>query len=168
MGSHVAKFLLEGCEQGDTVLVVAAQETHEHTRQHMEACLPQFGTLPNYIAIDADELLSNFLVDTKPDRAHFFEVMDHILAKPSRAGRPIRVYGEMVARLCHAGLPDAALQLEELWNLLAERYQFSLLCAYPMSLFEAHDTQWFLHTCAVHTHLSIVSDRGREVSTSCA
>jgi hypothetical protein len=108
------------------------------------------------------------LVDTKPDRAHFFEVMDHILAKPSRAGRPIRVYGEMVARLCHAGLPDAALQLEELWNLLAERYKFSLLCAYPMNLFEADDAQWFLHTCAVHSHLSIVSDRGREVSTSYA
>ena len=86
--------------------------------------------------------------------------MDRIFAKPIHAGRPIRVYGEMVVRLWHAGLPDAALQLEELWNLLAERYKFSLLCAYPMSLFEAQDTQWFLHACAMHFHLSIVADSG--------
>lgn len=166
MGSHVAKFLLEGLSQGDTVLVVAAQDTHEDTRRHLRAQLPQFATLPSYIAVDADELLSNFLVDAKPDHAHFFEVMDRILAKPSRAGQPIRVYGEMVVRLWHAGLPDAALQLEELWNLLAERYQFSLLCAYPLSLFEAQDSQWFLHTCAVHSHLSVVADYGAQLSTS--
>ena len=166
MGSHVARFLLEGLDRGETVLVVAAESTHQDTRHHLAARLPQFGTLPNYIAVDADELLSNFLVDTKPDRAHFFEVMDHILAKPSRAGRPIRVYGEMVARLCHAGLPDAALQLEELWNLLAERYQFSLLCAYPKNLFEPHDTQWFLQTCALHSHLSVVADPAPQLSTS--
>ncbi len=166
MGLHVAKFLLEGLHQRDTVFVVATQDTHEETQKHLSARLPQFGVLSNYIAVDADELLSNFLVDAKPDRTHFFEVMDRIFSKPSLAGRPIRVYGEMVVRLWHAGLPDAALQLEELWNLLAERYRFSLLCAYPMSLFEAQDTQWFLHTCAIHSHLSIVADSGFELSTS--
>ncbi len=166
MGSHVGKFLLDGLHQGDTVFVVATQETHAETRKHLRASLPQFGALSNYIAVDADELLSNFLVNAKPDRAHFFEVMDRIFAKPSHAGRPIRVYGEMVVRLWHAGLPDAALQLEELWNLLSERYKFSLLCAYPMSLFEAQETEWFLHTCATHSHLSIVGHSESVLSSS--
>ena len=166
MGSHVAHFLLEGLHQRDAVFVVATQETHEETRKHLRASLPQFDALPNYVAMDADELLSNFLVDAKPDRAQFFEVMDRMFATSVVAGRPIRVYGEMVVRLWHAGLPDAALQLEELWNLLADRYRFSLLCAYPMSLFETTDTQWFLHTCAMHTHLSIVAKSGRALSTS--
>jgi hypothetical protein len=92
--------------------------------------------------------------------------MDRMFTTSVVAGRPIRVYGEIVVRLWRAGLRDAALQLEELWNLLAERYRFSLLCAYPMSLFETTDTQWFLHTCAMHTHLSIVAKSGGALSTS--
>lgn len=166
MGSHVAKFLLEGLHQRDTVFVVATQETHAEIGRYLLAGLPEFDAMSNYIAVDADELLSNFLVDAKPHRDHFFEVMDRIFAKPTHAGRPIRVYGEMVVRLWRVGLPDAALQLEELWNLLAERYKFSLLCAYPMNLFEAQDTQWFLHTCAMHSHLSIVADSGGVLSAS--
>ena len=104
---------------------------------------PHLTALPYYVAVDADELLSSFLVDATPDRDQFFAVMDGIFAKPSRTGRPIRVYGEMVVRLWQAGLPEAALKLEDLWNRLADRYKFSLLCAYPMNLFEGHDTQWF-------------------------
>ena len=156
MGAYVAKFLLEGLESHETVLVVATRETHAETRKHLLNSVPRLDAMPNYSAVDADELLSSFLVDAKPDRDRFFAVMDGIFAKPTFAGRPIRVYGEMVVRLWHAGLPEAALQLENLWNLLADRYKFSLLCAYPMSVFEGRDTQWFLHTCATHSQVSMV------------
>ena len=166
MVSHVAKFILEGLHQRDTVFVVATPTTQQETQKQLRASLPELDRLSNYIVIDADELLSNFLVDTKPDRAQFFEIMDRIFAKPVLAGRPIRVYGEMVVTLWHAGLPEAALQLEELWNRLADRYKFCLLCAYPMSLFEGQDTQWFLRTCALHSHLSIVADSERSVPTT--
>ena len=157
MGAHVAKFLLEGLHSHETVFVVATRETHAHTRTNLLTSIPGLDAMPNYTEVDADELLSSFLVHSKPDRDQFFAVMDHIFAKPAHAGRPIRVYGEMVVRLWHAGLPDAALQLEDLWNLLAKRYKFSLLCAYPTSLFEGQDSQWFMQTCATHSHLSIVS-----------
>ena len=166
MGCHVGKFILEGLHQRDTVFVVATHETHRETQKHLRASLPEVDSMPNYIVIDAEELLSNFLVDTKPDRAQFFEIMDRIFAKPVLAGRPIRVYGEMVVTLWHAGFPEAALQLEDLWNLLADRYKFCLLCAYPMRLFEGQDTQWFLRTCALHSHLSIVADSERSLPTS--
>jgi hypothetical protein len=160
MGAHVATFLLEGLHSREAVLVVATKETREEIRKHLVNHDPGFETSTTYRAIDADELLSNFLVSAKPDRDQFFSVMDQILASPSLRGRPVRVYGEMVVRLWHAGLPEAALHLEDLWNLLANRYQFSLLCAYPMNLFERHDTEWFLQTCATHSHLTVVAEKG--------
>ena len=161
MGAHVAKFLLEGLYSKDSVFVVASRDSQDAIRKHLVSDLPHLTALPYYVAVDADELLSSFLVDATPDRDQFFAVMDGIFAKPSRTGRPIRVYGEMVVRLWQAGLPEAALKLEDLWNRLADRYKFSLLCAYPMNLFEGHDTQWFLQTCAAHSHLSVVSGNTR-------
>ena len=44
---------------------------------------------------------------------------------------PVRVYGEMVALLWEAGLVTAAIDVEALWNEIAARYSFSLLCGYP-------------------------------------
>jgi hypothetical protein len=43
----------------------------------------------------------------------------------------VRVFGEMVSLLWDAGLIDAAVELEVLWNELGVQYPFSLLCAYP-------------------------------------
>ena len=160
MGDHVAKFVLDGLNSGDNVLVVATRETQAEIRKHLVNNVPQFDTLPNYTVVDADELLSSFLVNSKPDRDQFFAVIDGIFAKPSLMGRPIRVYGEMVVRLWYAGLPEAALQLEGLWNLLAERYKFSLLCAYPTNLFDGQDKEWFLQTCAAHSQLSFIAANG--------
>ena len=160
MGSHVAKFLLEGLHSKESVFVVASRDTQDAIWKHLVSDLPHLTAPPHYGAVDADELLSTFLVNAKPDRDQFFAVMDGIFAKPSRTARPIRVYGEMVVRLWHAGLPEAALQLEDLWNLLADRYKFSLLCAYPINLFEGQDTQWFLQTCASHSQLSFISGKG--------
>lgn len=159
MGAHVAAFLAEGLQRGEAVFAVATKETHDAILTRLPIQMQTNGTRP-YTAFDADELLSGFLVDGVPHRDHFFIVMNQIFASPAKAGRPIRVYGEMVVRLWQAGKPDAALQLEELWNLLAERYRFSLLCAYPMKIFDGQDARWFLNTCATHSQLSIVSEKG--------
>jgi PAS domain S-box-containing protein len=59
-----------------------------------------------------------------------------------------------VALLCADGKPEAAIQLEELWNGLAKRHTFSLLCAYPMNLFAtAEHAEAFRHVCAMHTRV---------------
>jgi hypothetical protein len=55
-------------------------------------------------------------------------VFEKIVA--SRRYVTVRAYGEMVDLLWRDGKTDAALQLEELWNDLASKYAFSLLCSY--------------------------------------
>jgi hypothetical protein len=158
--AHVAAFLGEGIRRDEIGVVVATEDMRQAIRTQLLRTIPHLDALPDYTALDADELLSNFLVNATPDRERFFHVMDQVFSQSAQARRSIRVYGEMVALLCHGGRPAAALHLEELWNLLAKRYAFSLLCGYPKSVFEAQDSQWLLNTCVTHSQLSIVSDSG--------
>jgi PAS domain S-box-containing protein len=78
-----------------------------------------------------------------------------VVARATAGGtRAVRAFGEMVALLCADEMPEAAIRLEELWNGLAERHTFSLLCAYPMSLFAtAEHAEAFRHVCATHTRV---------------
>src|SRR6185503_19025392 len=62
---------------------------------------------------------------------------------------------EMVVLLWKDGNVDGAVALEDLWNGLAAKYSFSLLCAYSMGNFymSSHAEQ-FRKICAQHTHIS--------------
>jgi len=50
------------------------------------------------------------------------------LRQAAEAGRPVRVFGEMVWLLWDAGLIDAAIEVEAMGNELGAQYSFSLLC----------------------------------------
>ncbi len=81
--------------------------------------------------MDAAKLLAKFMVNGLPDKDLFIENVGSLIEKADRARTPIRAYGEMVALLWKQGNKDGVIQLESLWNELAETYSFSLFCAYP-------------------------------------
>jgi anti-sigma regulatory factor (Ser/Thr protein kinase) len=74
------------------------------------------------------------------------------LAKATEGGRPVRVFGEMVALLWDDGALAAAIELEKLWNDLAQRHSFSLFCAYPEQSVAPTGRRGALHdVCSHHT-----------------
>jgi hypothetical protein len=163
MEAHVATFIQSGIQAGEIVITIATKERRDGFAEHLRAACPDLaGTidlLSSYHALDADEVLSTFIVESRPDRSRFFASMDGVFSKPAKEGRSIRVFGEMVTRLWQTGHPQAAIELEGLWNELAQRYTFSLLCAYPLSVFAEQDRQYFLDTCATHSEISVTSLR---------
>ena len=56
-------------------------------------------------------------------------------------GRPVRIFGEMVALLWERGLVLAAIELETYWNDLARKLPFDLFCAYPSEAVMADENQ---------------------------
>jgi hypothetical protein len=84
----------------------------------------------SYLALDASETLSDFMVAGWPDPASFWRVISPLLRQAAPAGQPVRVFGEMVSLLWDAGLVSAAIEVEALWNEMGGQYPFSLLCAY--------------------------------------
>ena len=105
-----------------------------------------------YLAFDASELLEQFMADGAPDQRRFQELIGAVLKRAGAGSRRVRVYGEMVALLWAAGDTDSAIALEGFWNELAERHEFELMCAYPMSGFkDAASAEAFQQVCGQHT-----------------
>jgi hypothetical protein len=106
-----------------------------------------------YLALNAAETLEKLLTDGEPDKAKFDRLVGQIVrgAGESCASGFVFAFGEMVALLCAAQKPDAALRLEQLWNELAKAYRFSLYCAYPLDAFaDESDLNAFFEICSEH------------------
>jgi hypothetical protein len=105
--------------------------------------------------LDAHQTLAMFMVDDKPDPVRFESSIGRVIGSLLR-GRSertlVRAYGEMVDVLWKDGREDAAIQLELLWNSLAGRYGFALLCGYAMGNF-FKQTDRFEEVCRQHTHI---------------
>jgi anti-sigma regulatory factor (Ser/Thr protein kinase) len=102
--------------------------------------------------LDAAETLAGFMADSGPDRARFRQVVGGVIERAGRGGRGVRAFGEMVALLWEAGDVAGAIELESLWNDLAHHFQFSLYCAYPLSLLEANgDLDAINQVCRHHS-----------------
>lgn len=152
----VTRFVGPALHDGGAAIVVATA-AHRHG---FEQALLRSGfdvehavDADRYLTFDAAELLARFMVDGVPDPRRFEDVIGAVL---SRAGagagdRRVRVYGEMVALLWADGETAAAIALERLWNDLADRHEFALLCAYPMTAFgDAASAAAFQRICATH------------------
>ena len=150
----VSSFVTAGLDAGEAVVVVATP-AHQHG---FDAALEASGIDVSaarrdgqYITRDAFETLSTFMVDGAPDPRRFSDAIGTLVAEAA-TGRRVRVFGEMVALLWAEGNIAATLRLEELWNDLAERQPFSLLCAYPAQSFPgASDGPEFREVRSRHT-----------------
>ena len=111
-----------------------------------------------YLEFDAAETLSTFFRHGRVERRAFDDVMapmmDRALAGSVEERPHVNGFGEMVMLLWQGGHRQAAIELEELWNEMLDKHEFSLCCAYPMKLFARQDdAAAFLRICAQHSHI---------------
>ena len=109
-----------------------------------------------YLALDAIEFLSNFMVNDMPDPGWFLKVADDSIvgARKGANGEHWRVAacGECASILWAQGKADAAIRLEELWNQIARTYNVDILCGYPLeSLRHEEDSYTFRRICEEHS-----------------
>jgi len=156
----VTRFVAAGISDGDCSIVIA---TKAH-RTDLEARLVRRGLDLNaarrrgsYIALDAADTLAKFMVRATPDPAKFAQVVGALIERSIQGPplRRVRAFGEMVALLWAEGNSAGAIELERLWNDLAPRQNFSLLCGYPMQAFAGpeHD-RGFAAVSAAHAHVA--------------
>ncbi|MGB7921822.1 MAG: ATP-binding protein, partial [Pyrinomonadaceae bacterium] len=133
-------FIGAGLGEGEACIVVATEAHREGLDERLRAYGLDVATARErgqYVSLDAAEVLSKFMVDGAPDAERFAEVVGGLVARVAE-GRPrTRIFGEMVALLWDEGRCDAAIRLEDLWNVLGQTRAFSLFCAYPFNSFDA-------------------------------
>ena len=154
LAASVAGFLAPALEEDGAALVVA---TAAH-RIAFEGALADAGIdiaaaarAGRYVAVDAVALLPAFMSRDGPDRERFRAAIAPLLAAAGAGGRPVRVYGELVALLLAHGDVAATIAVEDLWNELAATEQFELLCGYPLAALEGAGRAAFERICERHT-----------------
>ena len=149
----ISRFVIEGLEQSESVIVVA---TDEHLNA-LNRCLSQRDvdvvaaiTTGHYVPLSAEATLAEIRVDGRvsPDRVR--DVIGDTLLQTRIAGRRLRVFGELVQLLCAEDDVQGAIELEELWNELKIVQPFSLYCAYRLNGFTE---QSMTEVCRTHSHV---------------
>jgi PAS domain S-box-containing protein len=169
LASAVSGFVGTSLEAGDAGIVIATQAHRDSIARrtgargvNLSAAMAQ----GRYIALDAAETLSKFMVGGVPDPDRFVEVVGGIVKQLTAGGRRLRAFGEMVAILWAEGNRAGAIRLEELWNDLAKTYSFALFCAYPMSDCEGGaNGEPFSNICSCHTRV-LPSESYSELATN--
>jgi hypothetical protein len=154
-------FVAGGLEAGDGVIVIATTphlDTLEDRLRRRGLNLNKYRSEDCYIAVDAEETLSKFVIEGVPDEDLFMRVISKLLtrARGTKSGgkeRRVRAFGEMVAIMWGQGLTDATVQLEHLWQELCRKEAFSLFCAYPRSGFAQEAEESIKEICAAHSNL---------------
>jgi MEDS: MEthanogen/methylotroph, DcmR Sensory domain len=150
-GSHLSTALRAG-----GVAVAIATRPH---REGFEAYLARDGVElgqaraeGRLVLLDANATLYACMSDGEIDRRAFHRVIGGLLREAQELGGAVHAYGEMVALLWDAANVTAAIELETLWNELADELDFSLLCAYPTASSTGGVGEHALHAvCSLHS-----------------
>ena len=147
-------FIGDGIAAGASAVVIA---TRDHLAK-LDHAWPARGvdiglacSTGRYVSLDAQQALDAFLVEGWPDAARFSSTIAPLVAAAAACGPRAVIFGEMVGLLWSSGNHAAAVRLEELWNELAARHAFTLLCAYPAADMANGPWQAVHGVCAAHS-----------------
>jgi MEDS: MEthanogen/methylotroph, DcmR Sensory domain len=166
LADRVAGYLRDVLDGGGAAIVIATAAHRQAIQDRLSeggADLTAAAGRGDYVALDAAGTMaaitttgtSTGTTTGRIDRDEFERVIGGLIASAGRDGRPVRVYGEMVALLWQDGLVNDAVQLEEMWNELGRTQSFSLLCSYPAaSLAGGGHLEAFAEMCRLHDEVT--------------
>ncbi len=130
-------FLEAGLRRSNSLLVIAGAEQVDRIFARLEAsnfdaqALCDSGQLA---LLDAATMIERFVDRGVPDWAGLRATLVPILSRLQPYHRGTRIYTEMANALWENGNTETAIQLEDLWNVMAGAFQFSLYCGFRMDM----------------------------------
>jgi hypothetical protein len=155
-------FVGAGINSGDCTIVIATAEHLNDLNDHLREYVVRIDTLISdgrIIPLDANEMLSRFMVNDWPDEKLFMDCFLPLLKQAKRNHRKVRAFGEMVVILMERGLVEATAELEKLWNKLCKMEEFCLFCAYPKNVFNENGPSSSTHICNLHSKMIAGSEK---------
>jgi hypothetical protein len=155
----VTRFIEAALTAGNAAIVVATESHREKLLMDLQssgldvdAAIQQ----GRYIALDAAETLSTFMVNGMPDPVRFLQLLGDLIVTAGAAAKGpngrVSVFGECVNLLCQQGNPQAAIQMEQLGNKLIKIHALDILCGYSLGANEARmEDHVFQQICAQHS-----------------
>src|SRR5713101_2157771 len=154
----LARFISTALEAGDSVFVLATQTHLDGLAERLRASEVDTDTAARkgrYVTMEALQGLARLTVNGEVNRARFDEFIREVFLPLEAAAesepKAVAACGEVVSLLWAEGKPEAAIELEHLWNEVAERIRCRLRCFYPVASFpDPGQNELFLRLCAEH------------------
>jgi hypothetical protein len=154
LAEGVAEFLGDGLVRNDQMLVVGTEERWYAILMRLAALgRPADDALRSgrLVVRAAKVTLDKFMDGGRISPTLFHATVGTLVEGMAACGRPLRIYGEMVDVLASQGDYANALELERLWNQLATRHRFTLLCGYAAGHFgNPRNAEDLCRICAAH------------------
>ena len=163
----VCRFAAAALANGEGVILVPTPSHWEAFRPRLEAegvdveGVQKRGQLT---VVDANELLPQFMRESMPDAPVFLGLAANVIAQARGAGRyqKVRWWGEMVNVLWERGDVAASMNLEDLFDQLADEHDIAIFCSFLMDNFDgAIHTRMLPRLGENHSHLIPVEDYAR-------
>lgn len=126
--------IIEAALEAENAVIVIVTESHrEGILQRLQAHGVDLAAAlerRSIILFDAAEALSTYMEAEGPNRERFLSVFEPLICEAEMGRRGVVVVGEGVGILCAEGRVNAAIDLERLWNELAQTHTFHTHCAY--------------------------------------
>ena len=134
LAERVTSYLLGALSCGGAAVIIATAAHRREVETRLAAAgvdLAAAAATGAYLALDAETTIREFTAGEHLDSTGLSLAIGDLIEQAGAASRPVRVYSETVALLWNAGLVNAAVQLETLWNDLGRQHSFALFCGYP-------------------------------------
>ncbi|MER2513909.1 MAG: MEDS domain-containing protein [Nitrosomonas ureae] len=154
--NSVAQYVVKGLSNGEAVAIIARPSLRKalmdfFVTQGLD--VQSFKDQGKIKFLDAEFLLSSLWMDDGIDAEAFEKFVSDPLGVMKLKYDKIRIFGEMVDVLWQKGAYDEAMQLEDRWNDLFKKIEFSLLCTYSFSHLDPSTYDEALERiCRCHTH----------------
>ena len=153
------QFIGAALRAGNAAIVVATKSHRDSLLGRLQAYGLDVGAAigqGRYIALDAADALSTFMIHGIPDPVRFMKVLGDLVATAAKAGKGeqarVAIFGEMCHLLWAQGNAQAAIQVEKLGNLLVKRHDVDILCGYVMKSFQhGPERNIYERICAEHS-----------------
>ena len=157
--NRCTRFVAAALANGDAVITIMIPLHRSSLRQKLESegCdVAEAMKQGRYLDLEPWDLLSIFLVNEQPDAGRFKKAAGDFIATALKAATGkhprVAVCGECPALLHAEGKAEAAVEMERLWNELANVYDVASLCGYPIERFRSEDQgRIFQRICAEHS-----------------
>ena len=153
----LTQFIEAALRAGNAAIVVATESHRDRLLSRLHAHGMDIAAAieqGRYIALNAAEALSTFMMNDLPDPVPFLTLLGDLISTSAQAanGGRVAIFGECVHLLWAQGNVEAAVQLEKLGNQLTKKYDIDILCGYHLgSVQGGMNSHVFQRICAEHS-----------------
>lgn len=130
----IVRYAVEGLLADETVVLIVRASSLSKVRDALAVSgvdVDEMGRRGVLVLFDADATLASVKTGKGIDWSAVAALAGRVVANAMDTGRPVRLFGEMVAILWERGDVRQAMDLERLWHGLSHEHGFDVLCAYP-------------------------------------